>query len=925
MSRMKRIIAILLMFVMLLPLCFVVSASENSVDESYRQKVIALSELGLVENPDSFLQSKDGDVTKRELAVSVNGFLQLPSGDVTLSDVPENDSAYEAISACVAFGLLQASEQNFKPNQPVTSLEAAEAFANALCFEVLSEGNTKLLTAYRNKVLKSVSGNERLTKEKYISLLLDVAKMGTAEINSITMDTVVVNSGKTDTMLYKYRSIYQVEGVIEANGVTGLDTADGLQNDYIKIDGALYRVADSAMGDFIGSRVVAFVFEGTGNETVLALYENKNEKLILASEDVLSSKAYSVTYLEGNRTRTLNLSRYISVIYNGKMAGTLTAEMLQAKDGSLTFIDNDGDGTYDVAKVTKYVDYVLSGVDRTQEILYLEGGTQLDISDDAGLVKIELSGEEITKTYFYEIAMVGDVITVATSGSGKKYISIAIGFDVIEGTLTGVSDNQVKINNKTYYMTDSFWSSKQISGYYVGDSVRISLNGQGKVCKIEAGTTLGEKTGFLLDVAGNQGLSTGGKFRIFDETGKTVVIDGAERVRHNGSSQTPRALAEKLLGEGFAPQPIYYTVNAEGKLREIKTAVIGATEAAFSMDIAWSNAYYMSDNNNTFVGDTLDPDYADDFSTDYPTTRMAAGVEYSVGTGSKMIYINKRTSDGKIADKGIRWIEKKDLSEFYSKVQMYDIGENGVASLTVIEDSKEIKTDYEISSYSYFCPVINVLRGYDAETDGDALYIDIWHRGKEKRLTVDTVIVSQCLTGTDNQDDQSNVLETEINVQNFADYVKPGDVLQVVIRDDELIAFRRIFTTESKPTNAAEVDKRLLYLEDGLNEKIITYKTNVPLSAQAGVASLGRVLATQDSNSIYFKTKRNGVEVNRYRQILNPSIGMVYNMKRTRNEITVTNSSVLNMQAGGEGGSLILVHSRVGKTVEIIILEGFEN
>ena len=57
---------------------------------------------------------------------------------------------------------------------------------------------------------------------------------------------------------------------------------------------------------------------------------------------------------DGNRSTSKKIDENVCVIYNGKAYTKYTPKDLQPENGSVTLIDNNSDGTFDVVKVWSY-------------------------------------------------------------------------------------------------------------------------------------------------------------------------------------------------------------------------------------------------------------------------------------------------------------------------------------------------------------------------------------------------------------------------------------------------------------------------------------------------------------------------------------------------------------------------------------------
>lgn len=878
--------------------------AEESLSALNADRAAAFEALGLIDSAESYISSPSVAVSKQELCEAAAVLLNLPG-----------TSEGDAVSLCEEAGIISSSVGS----GTLTCKDAADVFAKALCMDILHKQNEKsfekVLSSYRNSILKETKGGNA-TRADLIAMLNNVTRLAAVNVEAYSADGITVSGEAGETLLYKYSGIYTVTAVVKANDRTSLISAAGCAANHVKLDDSLYSVGATDIDNALGSRVYAFVQENAGGEDeVIAYYEQNGTELIIDGEDIVDAKAYSVTYSEGGRIYTKNFSRYISVIYNGKMTDTLSKELLLAKSGSLRFIDNDKDGGFDVAIIEQYEDYIVDSIDWTKEMVYgRDGKTPFSINEDDYAIVYSLTGEAITRATFEKIVTNGDVLSIAKSrgGSGKQQLTIKIGFDKIDGTLTGMdlSEKTIQVNNKSYTLSYDFAQSSQATAFSLGDSVRLYLNGLSRVCAIEAGeSSRGEEYAYLLNAGSESGLSEGGSFKLFDLEGNTVIVDGAEKINFNESSKTPREVVTALTQGGFTTQLVRVQKDSDGKLSRLKTAVTGKSDTQFSLDVIMNSARYYSDQNYMFASRSIDSAFTGDY--DYDVTEL--GVEYSVGPDAKMLYIFNRQSDGLIADKGLQWIDQLGSQEQVSTVHMYDIDDCGIAAMAVVESSSAVLSDYANKNYS-FTVVEKVTQSVDEDGE-EYLKMTVWRDRKQQEFKLTQLKVTECLDGT-------NDVETEYPVSQYAQFIQPGDVLQVIVRGDEIIAMRRIFTFTQKP--AVNPDKRTVYAEDGVNERVIRKNSTLEPTAHDTVAIYGRVAAKDGVQTVLLNTTTldsagNSQNVQRVRRI-NPQQACMYKLEYGRG-CTVSTATYNDIVAGKEAGSLVLLHSRNAKIMDMIIIQ----
>lgn len=899
MKIIKKTLAITLAFLMALSLAVFASAEEeqNALSGKAKEYAAAFEALGLIENAEKYVNAPQTEISKAEVCYAVANLLNL------------NDE--NAVSVLSEAGLT--TEEG--ASSSVMCRDAAEIFAKALCYEILdknSENNfKKLVLTYQNSLLKGTSG-KNLTAEDFVKMLETATTLGAVKVDSYFENGANLATGSRDTLLYKYQGIYTLKAVVDGNDRTSLTSPNGCSAGCVKLDGTVFFKGNTDVDNKIGTKVLAYIAEDEGNtEEILAYVSEAAEELKVEGENIVSAKAYSLTYEVDGATETEDFSRYINVIYNGKMTDSLTKDILLSKSGTLRFIDNDGDGTYDVAIIENFVDYIVDSIDVEDNLIYSKNNQPpLSIDEKDCAITYSLTGENITRATFEKIVTTDDVLSVAKSlgGSGKTQVTVKIGFDKIDGKITGISydDDTVTVGEKTYDLSYDYAKSGDIKAFGVGDGVRMYLNGLNRVCKIEAGNSDdGEQYGYLLGVEPGKVFSNGASFKIFDTEGNTVTMEATEKITFNGSREKARTVAEGLSSGGFKTQLVRYAKNADGELTTLKTAKVGKDDNKFSLDIIMNNARYYSDNNYMFATKDIDSAFVSDYNYDVSTY----GVEYSVGPDAKMLYIYNRVSDGLVADKGLTWIDQLGSQVKVSSVHMYDISDCGIAGMAVVEDSTAVLTDYVNRNYNF--TVVEKLSKAIDEEGMEYLKVTVWRERKQQEFKLNELKVTECFSGTD--------VETEYDVKDYEKYISVGDVLQVTTRGDEITAFRRVFTFTKKPNVP---DQKTVYAEDGVNEKAIRKNSTLEPTAHDTLAIYGKAIAKDGVQTVMLKTTTDGgVEVHRIRRI-NPQQASMYKMKYTKgNECTVQAATYNDIVAGEGAGSLVLLHSRNAKIMDMIIIE----
>ena len=178
-----------------------------------------------------------------------------------------------------------------------------------------------------------------------------------------------VNKGETFLRNFEERqSIKIISGQVMATPVSSLVGGANVVSGRINIDGVVYFLKEGvSCSGLLGKIVMAFVNTDKDSDmkTVysIAPYAGKNRELKLKASDIISYSNYRYAYeseSKSNAIEYIDIPRDISVIYNGVGLGSVNSEDLNVLSGTLTFIDTQSSGIYDLLYIEEYRNYLVS-------------------------------------------------------------------------------------------------------------------------------------------------------------------------------------------------------------------------------------------------------------------------------------------------------------------------------------------------------------------------------------------------------------------------------------------------------------------------------------------------------------------------------------------------------------------------------------
>ncbi|MGN0178615.1 MAG: hypothetical protein ACI4DY_04125 [Monoglobaceae bacterium] len=382
------------------------------------------------------------------------------------------------------------------------------------------------------------------------------------------------------TILELNRNIYKVSGIVTANEYTSLyDSKDRERQGYIRIDKDKYLLKDPSEKELIGRNVEAYVHKSKDNDDeIIYITENrgKDRVLELDAEDIESAAKdfSSIKYIDGNESRSVNLEPVLSVIYNGVSYADYTADDLKPTDGSLTLIDNDKNGRYDVVVVKAYQTIVVKSIDRDEKVLNnkytFKGSTESIDLEDNDYMDYRIyngKGEEVDFSYIE----VNDILSVMQSKSGEVIpVSVYVSRATVGGTVEteNGTEPELTIGGKLYKMSDSYlkFLDSEKKTTKVGDKCTFYLDYFGKIAY---SISILDDSYCMFYKAANRDVWDY-QIKFMDINGEWNVLPLANNVKIDDiKMSTEKAFSEI---DGASPQVVKIHTNSKGEVDGIDFA-----------------------------------------------------------------------------------------------------------------------------------------------------------------------------------------------------------------------------------------------------------------------------------------------------------------------------------------------------------------
>lgn len=561
-------------------------------------------------DPESSGEFLRGAFTRAELAVALVKFANvdtLITDGVKLKDVVKGTFEEPYIKTAVSMKLMApVADGYFYPAYPVKYEEALQAVVMSLGYTPLAQQeDTWYLQARRLGLLNSAAAGKNLTRADMYKMLYDALHAEVMYMDGASESGATWSVSEKVDALNEYFDIKHEKGIITAAG--GIELGNGSINDVdsIKINGKLMYVGKHNMKDYIGRKSVVYYNE---DFEAVCILDSENNILTLDANDI---RSYSnLEYAYGNKNKKARLSKPYVIINGEEYLGAYTAAAMIPESGSVTLIDNDEDGSYEIAIIDSYKDYYVKYKVTDPDSFTDSYGSSVDADDEKYTVRV--FSDDGTELEFSSISE-GMVATVAVSG---ETVTIRLSEKKIDGRLVGSGKKDGRktwnISGESYFLSEALIDALTNGKIKEPDSLKnctFYQNIFGEIVYFEGIVQQVGATRFYAIVAGAALAKPFGEeleLKLFSkELGGMKALKAAKKVKLNGVSKEAEAVYNALRRNGLNgdtladdetgiwAQPIKVEINENEEVIYIAQASTkdDGTEADFS--------YYMGSYDKT--------------------------------------------------------------------------------------------------------------------------------------------------------------------------------------------------------------------------------------------------------------------------------------------------------------------------------------
>lgn len=537
-------------------------------------------------------------------ALGLQEVAEVTNGATKYPDVVSNHWANGYINVATDQGMVIGDDVGtFRPDDTISYAEMVTIMIRALGYEKMAESKGGyptgyLVTASNIGLTKNVPGNgdEGITRGKVARLVFNGLTIKLMEQVGYGSDVKYEVVDKT--LLYDYLDVEKITDQVKAVGSSAINGDSNLKDSQIQIGDKIYNIANADVREILGFNVDAYVEkDGKTNEKNLLVaipVEGKNESVKIDADDIEeiineeSSKAvrYWVNKDTDKNAKKAAVASDAKVMYNGK-AGTFE-DFKKIESGTLTLLDSDTNGEYDIVFINETVNYVVDeALTSTHKIVDKYGKKTLVLDPDD--TNISFTIEKGSEFIGIKDLKEWDVLTV-TQSKDNSFIHIEVSSEKISGTVTEKDNEKVYIDGKGYKVAANYPNTISLN-----DEGTFYLDVQGKIAAVDADSRISSNYAYLNSIEMASGINKVLELELFTKDGKSLLLKSAAKVKVNNSSSVLAKDALEKIGKN--PQLITYELNSDGAVSKITTAkdLNGKIdEDNFSKNMSLSEAVYKS-------------------------------------------------------------------------------------------------------------------------------------------------------------------------------------------------------------------------------------------------------------------------------------------------------------------------------------------
>lgn len=512
MKNLKKVLALVLAFSMMLSVVAFASYNDVDADADYAGAVELLSALDIIKGDDLGNFNPDNTITRAEFAAIVcrakglENAAEGAKGATSFKDVAADHWAAGYINLATQNGIINGyGDGNFGPEDKVTYEQAVKMLVCALGFEPMAANKGGYPTGYlvvanQYKITAGVKSSVEAPRKTVAQLVYNALTTPMMDQTSYGTDASwEVLDGKNDReykTLLTDMDVYIATGTVGAK-VQGEDKVEfnvkessddyefGYDGDNVKksdgynkiyngnADLQLY-INESNIQDYKNQYVDAYVLKDSKDYYVLAVVPSTMGESVTINSDDIDFKNCAEKKIEyftdSKNTKTIKLNdkgislelnegnidgKFTTVAEIGKALGFVdkSGKFVDDADVELTFIENDGDSKYDTLVALKYTSERVKDVEVDRDRLEVQSGTIKFDFDDENVqnILVDEKGNALTLEDFKKDDVVAYYADKTNSSDFPKDFTYIKVIKLTTAAVTGTVD-EISTDGKTVWI-----------------------------------------------------------------------------------------------------------------------------------------------------------------------------------------------------------------------------------------------------------------------------------------------------------------------------------------------------------------------------------------------------------------------------------------------------------------------------------------
>ncbi|MBO5370614.1 MAG: hypothetical protein J6B23_08075 [Clostridia bacterium] len=588
-----KIKAIILSAVLLLNmLSFSAFAQSDIADSDYEHSADFLAMLGITDGIDTSDASRR--VSRAEFAamtVNMTNLSTVTTDADEFLDVDISDGFGSKIYDALYLGIVsEAADGMFRPNDDIAYEPAVKMVVEGLGYGQKARIYGGYPTGYLRLAseLGILSGVDKaFCLDDAISLVANALTCEVWIINGVSDDVIDYKTSPDRTLLTENFGLSHTNGIVYTAGIYSANYAYDSVVPSIEIGGKKYDCSIEGVEKYLGYSVDAW-YDKDGRVTAIYASGDNNE-ITINGKDVLDYSDLKLTVESGNKEKKYNLSGGYTYILNGRLHDQTNADFM-FENGTLTLIDNSGDGKYDFVVADRYEFFRVASIDELSRIIYdnTNGNSNIEFSN-LGDSYYEFDTYNVAKgtriSSNFDAVTAGALLEIKQSGDGQVISVTILTGNGVSGTVEEIGTDYIVVNGESYKLSDYFVANGEVVSAGIQASFLLSSDKR-IVAKTDSGSTM--LYGYYLDFKKSSGFEKA-QIKLLTTDNTILTYPVADKVKVNNASALVNAndlYSDLIYDQSQTPiyQVIKYSANANGELKAIDFAADAPSDGIIVTD-----------------------------------------------------------------------------------------------------------------------------------------------------------------------------------------------------------------------------------------------------------------------------------------------------------------------------------------------------